>query len=146
MIFGQYIKEFPIFGKMQYRGSWSGQIYLDAFDCTIDVAVSANKKEGVQPEQSQAMAGFLSNIAEIKKLATQPMLDLYVEGAFEIDFAHFDVWQDLHPVQIEVTNDQYDAQTGKISLLLIFNSQLEADFCPAIEVIDGAFVQVLSGT
>ena len=121
MIFGQNnTQEFPVFGKMQYRGTWSGQIYLDAFDCTIDVVVNANKKEGIQPEQSQAMAKFLSNLTEIKNLATQPMLDLYAEGAFEIDLAHFDVWQDLAVMQIDVSNETYNVQTGKISIFLIF--------------------------
>ena len=40
----------------------------------------------------------------------------------------------------------YDASTGKISVLLLFCSQSITEFCPAIEVIDGAFVQVLGAT
>ena len=142
----QNIKEFPVLGKMQYRGYWAGQIYLEAFDCDIDVAVSAKKEEGVQPEQIQAMAEFLAHVAQIKHLATQPMFDLYATGAFEIDLENFDVWQDLTVMQVDVSDDTYHVKTGKISIFLIFSSQLEEDFCPAIEVREGKFFQVLSVT
>ena len=57
-----------------------------------------------------------------------------------------DIWTDMRVDSIEVADETYDMNTGKISVLLLFSSQSVAEFSPAIEVTDGEFVQLLSAT
>ncbi len=146
MIFGKNnIRDFPSFGSMKYQGYWEGNLYLEAFSEDVEVIVRA-KREGISEHQVLAMSKFLQNLQLIKENASQYLIELYHESSFEKSFDIRDIWHDLKPNQIEVTDESYDVITKKISILLIFSSKYCVAFYPAIEVIDGQFYQVLSGT
>ncbi len=143
MLFGQTTQEFPIFGQMKYKSYWMGAIEISAFATNVEVIVRA-KKQGPSQAQIQAMTDFLPSQNEIKHASITAFLQLYANADVEMD--EHQLWQDLQLEQIEVTDEQYDQNTHNISVLMIFSSKLFADFCPAIEVIHGEFIQVLSGT
>ena len=101
-------------------------------------------KDGISAAQLHAVQACFNQLALIKTQATAAMLTLFAEC--DISVPNTDIWMDLLAESIEVTNENHDASTGKVSVLLLFGSQSIAEFCPAIEVIDGEFVQVLSAT
>ena len=144
-MFGQKIqRSYPILGQMTYRSQyWFGTLVLPEFDAEVEILVRANK-DGISEAQLNAVQACFNQLALIKTQATAAMLTLFVEC--EMPAPNTDIWMDLLAESIEVTDENYDASTGKISVLLLFGSQSIAEFCPAIEVIDGEFMQVLSAT
>ena len=144
-MFGQKIqRSYPILGQMTYRSQyWFGTLAVPEFDAEVEVIVRANK-DGISAAQLHAVQACFNQLALIKTQATAAMLTLFAEC--DISVPNTDIWMDLLAENIEVTNENYDASTGKVSVLLLFGSQSIAEFCPAIEVIDGEFVQVLSAT
>ena len=102
-------------------------------------------KDGISEAQLNAVQACFNQLALIKTQATTAMLSLFAECEMPVP-ENPDIWMDLLADSIEVTDENYDASTGKNSVLLLFGSQSIAEFCPAIEVIDGEFVQVLSAT
>ncbi|MBI0396140.1 hypothetical protein [Acinetobacter bereziniae] len=72
------------------------------------------------------------------------MDDLFKDAG--IYLSKHQIWDDLNLEQIEVTGEQYDLISNKISIFLNFSSRCLSDFCPVIEVIDGHFSQLFSGT
>jgi hypothetical protein len=137
------IQEFPVFGTMKYLSYWLGQLDVEVFSTQVEVIVRA-KKDGILPTQTQAMTRFLENQLSIKQTALIDMEELFREAGIQL--SQNQIWDDLNLEQIEVTDEQYDFASNKISIFLIFSSQSLSDFCPAIEVIDGHFSQVFSGT
>ena len=144
-MFGQKTQHsYPILGQMTYRSQyWFGTLALPEFDAEVEILVRANK-DGISAAQLNAVQACFNQLALIKTQATAAMLTLFAEC--EMPVPNTDIWMDLLAESIEVTNGNYDASTGKVSVLLLFGSQSIAEFFPAIEVIDGAFVQVLSAT
>ena len=144
-MFGQKTQlSYPILGQMTYRSQyWFGTLVLPEFDAEVEILVRANK-DGISAAQLHAVQACFNQLALIKTQATAAMLSLFAEC--EIPVPDTDIWVDLLADSIEVTDENYDASTGKISVLLLFGSQSIAEFCPAIEVIDGEFMQVLSAT
>ena len=144
-MFGQKIqRSYPILGQMTYRSQyWFGTLAVPEFDAEVEVIVRANK-DGISAAQLHAVQACFNQLALIKTQATAAMLTLFAEC--DISVPNTDIWMDLLAESIEVTNENHDASTGKISVLLLFGSQSIAEFCPAIEVIDGEFIQVLSAT
>ena len=144
-MFGQKIqRSYPILGQMTYRSQyWFGTLALPEFDAEVEILVRANK-DGISAAQLHAVQACFNQLALIKTQATAAMLTLFAEC--DIPVPNTDIWMDLLAENIEVTNENYDASTGKISVLLLFCSQSITEFCPAIEVIDGEFIQVLSAT
>lgn len=144
-MFGQKIqRSYPMLGQMTYRSQyWFGTLAVPEFDAEVEVIVRANK-DGISAAQLHAVQACFNQLALIKTQATAAMLTLFAEC--DISVPNTDIWMDLLAESIEVTNENHDASTGKISVLLLFGSQSIAEFCPAIEVIDGEFVQVLSAT
>ena len=144
-MFGQKIqRSYPILGQMTYRSQyWFGTLAVPEFDAEVEIIVRANK-DGISAAQLHAVQACFNQLALIKTQATAAMLTLFAEC--EMPVPNTDIWMDLLAENIEVTNENYDASTGKISVLLLFGSQSIAEFCPAIEVIDGEFIQVLSAT
>ena len=144
-MFGQKIqRSYPILGQMTYRSQyWFGTLVLPEFDAEVEILVRANK-DGISEAQLNAVQACFNQLALIKTQATAAMLTLFAEC--DISVPNTDIWMDLLAESIEVTNENYDASTGKVLVLLLFGSQSIAEFCPAIEVIDGEFVQVLSAT
>ena len=144
-MFGQKIqRSYPILGQMTYRSQyWFGTLAVPEFDAEVEVIVRANK-DGISAAQLHAVQACFNQLALIKTQATAAMLTLFAEC--DISVPNTDIWMDLLAESIEVTNGNYDASTGKVSVLLLFGSQSIAEFCPAIEVIDGEFIQVLSAT
>ena len=144
-MFGQKIqRSYPILGQMTYRSQyWCGTLAVPELDAEVEITVRANK-DGISAAQLHAVQACFNQLALIKTQATAAMLTLFAEC--EMPVPNTDIWMDLLAENIEVTNENYDASTGKISVLLLFGSQSIAEFCPAIEVIDGEFMQVLSAT
>ena len=144
-MFGQKIqRSYPILGQMTYRSQyWFGTLAVPEFDAEVEVIVRANK-DGISEAQLNAVQACFNQLALIKTQATAAMLTLFAEC--DISVPNTDIWMDLLADSIEVTDENHDASTGKISVLLLFGSQSIAEFCPAIEVIDGEFIQVLSAT
>ena len=144
-MFGQKIqRSYPMLGQMTYRSQyWFGTLAVPEFDAEVEVIVRANK-DGISAAQLHAVQACFNQLALIKTQATAAMLTLFAEC--DISVPNTDIWMDLLAESIEVTNENHDASTGKISVLLLFGSQSIAEFCPAIEVIDGEFIQVLSAT
>ena len=144
-MFGQKIqRSYPILGQMTYRSQyWFGTLAVPEFDAEVEIIVRANK-DGISTAQLHAVQACFNQLALIKTQATAAMLTLFAEC--DISVPNTDIWMDLLAESIEVTNENHDASTGKVSVLLLFGSQSIAEFCPAIEVIDGAFAQVLSAT
>ncbi len=144
-MFGQKIqRSYPILGQMTYRSQyWFGTLAVPEFDAEVEVIVRANK-DGISAAQLHAVQACFNQLALIKTQATAAMLTLFAEC--DISVPNTDIWMDLLADSIEVTDENHDASTGKISVLLLFGSQSIAEFCPAIEVIDGEFIQVLSAT
>ena len=144
-MFGQKIqRSYPILGQMTYRSQyWFGTLAVPEFDAEVEIIVRANK-DGISAAQLHAVQACFNQLALIKTQATAAMLTLFAEC--DIPVPNTDIWMDLLAENIEVTNENYDASTGKVSVLLLFGSQSIAEFCPAIEVIDGEFMQVLSAT
>ena len=144
-MFGQKIqRSYPMLGQMTYRSQyWFGTLAVPEFDAEVEVIVRANK-DGISAAQLHAVQACFNQLALIKTQATAAMLTLFAEC--DISVPNTDIWMDLLAESIEVTDENHDASTGKISVLLLFGSQSIAEFCPAIEVIDGEFVQVLSAT
>ena len=144
-MFGQKIQHsYPILGQMTYRSQyWFGTLAVPEFDAEVEIIVRANK-DGISAAQLHAVQACFNQLALIKTQATAAMLTLFAEC--EMPAPDTDIWMDLLAESIEVTDENYDASTGKISVLLLFGSQSIAEFCPAIEVIDGEFIQVLSAT
>ena len=144
-MFGQKIqRSYPILGQMTYRSQyWFGTLAVPEFDAEVEIIVRANK-DGISAAQVHAVQACFNQLALIKTQATAAMLTLFAEC--EMPVPNTDIWMDLLADSIEVTDENYDASTGKVSVLLLFGSQSIAEFFPAIEVIDGAFVQVLSAT
>ena len=137
-------RSYPILGQMTYRSQyWFGTLALPEFDAEVEILVRANK-DGISAAQLNAVQACFNQLKLIKTQATAAMLTLFVEC--EMPAPNTDIWMDLLAESIEVTDENYDASTGKISVLLLFGSQSITEFCPAIEVIDGEFVQVLSAT
>ena len=144
-MFGQKTqRSYPILGQMTYRSQyWFGTLALPEFDAEVEILVRANK-DGISEAQLHAVQACFNQLALIKTQATAAMLTLFAEC--DISVPNTDIWMDLLAENIEVTDENYDASTGKVSVLLLFGSQSIAEFCPAIEVIDGEFIQVLSAT
>ena len=144
-MFGQKIqRSYPILGQMTYRSQyWFGTLVLPEFDAEVEILVRANK-DGISAAQLHAVQACFNQLTLIKAQATAAMLTLFAEC--EMPAPNTDIWMDLLAESIEVTDENYDVSTGKISVLLLFCSQSIAEFCPAIEVIDGEFIQVLSAT
>ena len=144
-MFGQKTqRSYPILGQMTYRSQyWFGTLALPEFDAEVEILVRANK-DGISAAQLNAVQACFNQLALIKTQATEAMLTLFSEC--EMPVPDTDIWMDLLAESIEITDENYDASTGKISVLLLFGSQSITEFCPAIEVIDGAFAQVLSAT
>ena len=142
-MFGQHTQNFPVFGDMQYKSYWIGEMEIPAFSAQAEVIVRA-KKEGITQAQIQAMQDFLVHQQKIQQQAVNELVELMQEGGLEVSAEN--LWQDLQLEQIEVTDEHYDAETQAISILLLFSSEQCEDFCPAIEVINGQLHQVLSGT
>ena len=144
-MFGQKTqRSYPILGQMTYRSQyWFGTLALPEFDAEVEILVRANK-DGISAAQLHAVQACFNQLALIKTQATAAMLTLFAEC--DISVPNTDIWMDLLAENIEVTNENYDASTGKVSVLLLFGSQSIAEFCPAIEVTDGEFIQVLSAT
>ena len=144
-MFGQKTqRSYPILGQMTYRSQyWFGTLALPEFDAEVEILVRVNK-DGISAAQLNAVQACLNQLALIKTQASAAMLTLFTEC--DIPAPDTDIWMDLLAESIEVTNENYDASTGKVSVLLLFCSQSITEFCPAIEVIDGEFVQVLSAT
>ena len=144
-MFGQKIqRSYPILGQMTYRSQyWFGTLALPEFDAEVEILVRANK-DGISAAQLHAVQACLNQLALIKTQASAAMLTLFTEC--DIPAPNTDIWMDLLADSIEVTDENYDASTGKISVLLLFRSQSITEFYPAIEVIDGELVQVLSAT
>ena len=144
-MFGQKIqRSYPILGQMTYRSQyWFGTLAVPEFDAEVEIIVRANK-DGISAAQLHAVQACFNQLALIKTQATAAMLTLFAEC--DISVPNTDIWMDLLADSIEVTNENHDASTGKVSVLLLFGSQSIAEFFPAIEVIDGEFIQVLSAT
>ena len=144
-MFGQKTQgSYPILGQMTYRSQyWFGTLALPEFDAEVEILVRANR-DGISAAQLTAVRACFNQLALIKTQATAAMLTLFAEC--DIPVPDTDIWVGLLADSIEVTDENYDASTGKISVLLLFGSQSIAEFCPAIEVIDGEFIQVLSAT
>ena len=144
-MFGQKTqRSYPILGQMTYRSQyWFGTLALPEFDAEVEILVRANK-DGISEAQLHAVQVCLNQLALIKTQATAAMLSLFAEC--EMPVPDTDIWMDFLAESIEITDENYDASTGKISVLLLFCSQSITEFCPAIEVIDGEFVQVLGAT
>ena len=144
-MFGQKIqRSYPILGQMTYRSQyWFGTLALPEFDAKVEILVRANK-DGISDAQLNAVQTCFNQLALIKTQASTAMLSLFTEC--DMPVPDTDIWVDLRAESIEVTDENYDASTGKISVLLLFCSQSITEFCPAIEVIDGEFVQVLGAT
>ena len=144
-MFGQKTqRSYPILGQMTYRSQyWFGTLALPEFDADVEILVRANK-DGISDAQLSAVQACVNQLTLIKAQATAAMLEMFAEC--EMPVPDTDIWVDLLAESIEVTDENYDASTGKISVLLLFCSQSITEFCPAIEVIDGAFVQVLGAT
>ena len=137
-------RSYPILGQMTYRSQyWFGTLALPEFDAEVEILVRANKG-GISEAQLNAVQACFNQLALIKTQATTAMLTLFAEC--EMPVPDTDIWVDLLADSIEVTDENYDASTGKISVLLLFGSQSITEFCPAIEVIDGEFIQVLGAT
>ena len=137
-------RSYPILGQMTYRSQyWFGTHTLPEFDAEVEILVRANK-DGINAAQISAVQACFNQLALIKTQATAAMLTLFAEC--DIPVPNTDIWMDLLADSIEITDENYDASTGKISVLLLFCSQSITEFCPAIEVIDGEFVQVLGAT
>ena len=145
MVFGQNKKvDFPVFGEMKYRASyWLGQIRLDTFSTEVEIILRA-KKDGPTSAQIRAMTDFLANQHTIKTQAISDMLALFKECGVQLK--EDELWKDLEAAQIELTDENYDVDTHDISILVIFSSQSIPEFCPAIEIVNGHFAGVLSGT
>ena len=145
-MFGQKIqRSYPILGQITYRSQyWFGTLAVPEFDAEVEIIVRANK-DGISDAQLSAVQACFNQLALIKTQATAAMLTLFAECEMPVP-ENPDIWMDLLADSIEVTDENYDASTGKNSVLLLFGSQSIAEFCPAIEVIDGEFVQVLSAT
>lgn len=145
-MFGQKTqRSYPILGQMTYRSQyWFGTLALLEFDAEVEILVRANK-DGISDAQLNAVQACLNQLALIKVQATAAMLSLFAECEMPAP-ENPDIWMDLLAESIEITDENYDASTGKISVLLLFCSQSITEFCPAIEVIDGEFVQVLGAT
>ena len=144
-MFGQKIqRSYPMLGQMTYRSQyWFGTLAVPEFDAEVEVIVRANK-DGISTAQLHAVQACFNQLALIKTQATAAMLTLFAEC--DISVPNTDIWMDLLAESIEVTDENHDASTGKVSVLLLFGSQSIAEFCPAIEVTDGEFIQVLSAT
>ena len=144
-MFGQKIqRSYPILGQMTYRSQyWFGTLAVPEFDAEVEIIVRANK-DGISAAQLHAVQACFNQLALIKTQATAAMLTLFAEC--DISVPNTDIWMDLLAESIEVTNENHDASTGKVSVLLLFCSQSITEFCPAIEVTDGEFIQVLSAT
>ena len=144
-MFGQKAqRSYPVLGNMTYRSQyWFGTLALPEFEAEVEILVRANK-DGISAAQLSAVQACLNRLAQIKTQASAAMLSLFAEC--DMPAPDTDIWMDLLADSIEVTDDNYDASTGKISVLLLFCSQSITEFCPAIEVIDGEFVQVLGAT
>ena len=145
-MFGQKTqRSYPILGQMTYRSQyWFGTLALPEFDADVEILVRANK-DGISDAQLSAVQACVNQLTLIKAQATAAMLSLLAECEMPAP-ENPDIWMDLLAESIEITDENYDASTGKISVLLLFVSQSITEFCPAIEVIDGAFVQVLGAT
>ena len=144
-MFGQKIqRSYPILGQMTYRSQyWLGTLAVPEFDAEVEILVRANK-DGISAAQLNAVQTCFNQLKLIKTQATAAMMSLFAEC--EMQAPNTDIWMDLLAESIEVTDEHYDVSTGKISVLLLFCSQSITEFCPAIEVIDGEFVQVLGAT
>ena len=144
-MFGQKIqRSYPILGQMTYRSQyWFGTLAVPEFGAEVEILVRANK-DGISDAQLSAVQACFNQLAQIKAQASAAMLSLFAEC--DMPVPDTDIWVDLLADSIEVTDENHDASTGKISVLLLFGSQSIAEFCPAIEVIDGEFMQVLSAT
>ncbi len=142
------IDTFPVFGTMKYRGYWLGDLTLSSFSEKAEVIVRA-KRTGVLPEQIDAMQLLLDMQDQIKQQATDAMFTLHedIELMYENLQATEDIWKFLKLFQIEITDQHYYGEKDHhIAILLIFQSLWESEFCPAIEIKNGQYVEVLSGT
>lgn len=147
-VFQQQVKNDPVFGQIIYFSSyWKGQLTLSAFDQPFSLIIRASR-EGPTPAQRHAMQQIIAEATTLRQLATTPMLEMHQEcGILPPDACAVEqpVWCYLQPEQIDVTDDQY-YQDNRIAILLIFISNQNEDFAPAIETADGQFISVLSGT
>ena len=130
-MFGQKIQRiYPMLGQMTYRSQyWFGTLALPEFDAKVEILVRANK-DGISDAQLNAVQTCFNQLALIKTQASTAMLSLFTEC--DMPVPDTDIWVDLRADSIEVTDENYDASTGKISVLLLFGSQSIAEFCPAI--------------
>ena len=73
-MFGQLTQNFPVFGDMQYKSYWIGEMEIPAFSAQAEVIVRA-KKEGITQAQIQAMQDFLVHQQKIQQQAVNELVE-----------------------------------------------------------------------
>ncbi len=136
-------------GTLHYlSGYWTAPLVLAPFGPAPFELILRAGRSGPSPAQSAALQRVVADAAALRSAASAAMAELHREGGLWPGSASGDApeqtWQWLEPMQIEVSDSYFD--DGRCAVLLIFASRLQADFAPAIETADGAFVQVLGGT
>ncbi|HEY4250507.1 MAG TPA: hypothetical protein VGM87_04890 [Roseomonas sp.] len=139
----------PVFGTLTRDQSedevwWDGHVALPGLARRCAVMVMDAGTEGPTAAQAAAMRRILDSAAEIRRLATAPLIAshqaiglLPLAAAADPDR----IWDVLDPEWIEVA-DPRQGNDGRIAVALMFGSTQHAIFAWAIETLDGVFDRV----
>lgn len=130
-------------GRLSHPGRskhWTGQLQLACADEPVEVYL-AGTPEGPTAAQVEAVVAMVANSAALKQDAEAGLAALLAEA----QLAPTPVWEVFGFTGVEVPHDSYDPNAIHV-LVGLEHVDYPDEFRPAIDVVDGTVVQVLSGT
>ena len=130
-------------GRMSHQGRskhWTGEIHLDGEDEPVEVQISGTP-DGPTAAQVEAVVALVANSATLRQDAEAGLTALLAESGLEPS----PVWDVFDFALTEVPAESYDPEAIHV-LVGLEHVDHPDDFRPAIDVVNGSVVQVLSGT
>jgi len=131
-------------GTLTHRGRskhWTGEIRLSDSDDPISLAVHG-EPDGPTDAQVAALRAVLGSSAEAIRAESASGLEALLA---ESGFAAARAWDAFRMSGLEVPRESYDRDAVHV-LVVLEHLEYPDDFMPAIDMVDGRVVEVLSGT
>ncbi|WP_280422713.1 hypothetical protein [Nocardia carnea] len=130
-------------GRLSHLGRskhWTGQLQLACADEPVELYL-AGTPAGPTVAQVEAIVALVANSVTLRQDAEAGLADLLVQA----ELAPTPVWEVFDFAGIEVPHESYDANAIHV-LVGLEQVDFPDEFRPAIDVVNGTVVQVLSGT
>ncbi|WP_405489222.1 hypothetical protein [Nocardia sp. NBC_00511] len=130
-------------GRLSHLGRskhWTGRLQLAGVDEPVELSV-AGTPDGPTAAQVEAIVALVAHSSTLRRDAEAGLADLLVEA----EMPPSSVWKVFDFAEIEVPHETYDPSAIHV-LVGLEHVDYPDEFRPAIDVVNGVVVQVLSGT